>query len=386
MPVKFKLFYVPVFFLIFFSASGSADIVKPALIEISVNTEGSFRVELRASIEALLTGINSRYKNTKEAPNADEYDELRVLPAEQLRQAFVPFEKDFQQEVKIFFDGQQTPYRITSVTIPEPGYVKVPRISLIILEGEVPVTAESLSWFYPERFGDNAVRVRQVDEVNEKWHWSSWQWLKKNKISEPFSLTEVFTQPTLWEVISVYLVAGFEHIFPKGLDHILFILGIFLLGTRIKPLLWQVTMFTIAHTITLGLSMNGVISLPANIVEPLIAFSIAFIAIENIVTPKLHNSRLFVVFFFGLLHGLGFASVLADFGMPANDFATALISFNVGVELAQVAIILAAYVPIAYWFRNHLDSEQQYRRIVVIPGSLVIAIIGLYWTYERIAF
>jgi len=384
MPVKFKFYCFILFSLFLFSAPVSADVVKPALIEISVYTDGSFTIELRASIEALLTGINSRYKNTKEAPNAKQYDDLRVLPAEQLQQAFTPFKKDFLQEVKIFFDGQQTPYRIDSVSIPEPGYVKVPRTSLIILKGEVPVTAESLTWFYPERFGDNAVRVRQVDEVNEKWHWSSWQWLKKNEVSQPFSLTEVFTQQTFLEIVSVYLVAGFEHIFPKGLDHILFILGIFLLGTRMSPLLWQVTMFTIAHTITLGLSMNGVISLPANIVEPLIAFSIAFIAIENIVSSRLHNSRLFIVFFFGLLHGLGFASVLADFGMPDNDFATALISFNIGVEIAQVAIILVAYLLIAYWLRNKLSSEQQYRRVVVIPGSLVIAMIGLYWTYERI--
>ncbi|MCK5665769.1 MAG: HupE/UreJ family protein, partial [Thiotrichaceae bacterium] len=149
-------------------------------------------------------------------------------------------------------------------------------------------------------------------------------------------------------------------------------------------LLWQVTMFTIAHTITLGLSMNGVINLPANIVEPLIALSIAFIGIENIVTPKLHKSRLIIVFFFGLLHGMGFASVLSDFGMPENDFAAALISFNIGVEIAQVAIILLAYFFIAYLLRRQLANEQQYRKMVVIPGSLFIAIIGLYWTYDRI--
>ena len=81
---------------------------------------------------------------------------------------------------------------------------------------------------------------------------------------------------------------------------------------------------------------------------------------------------------------MGFASVLSDFGMPENDFATALISFNVGVEIAQVAIILLAYLLLARWFRQQLANEQQYRRIVVIPGSLFIAIIGLYWTYDRI--
>lgn len=383
-----KLFFNSVIlsFLILCAVPGSADIVKPALVEISVKTDGTFRVEIRASIEALLTGINGRYKNTKEAPNAEAYDDLRVLSAVQLRQAFSPFEKDFMHEVKIYFDGEPSGFYITSVTIPEPGYVKVPRISLIVIEGEIPTTAQSLTWYYPVRFGDNAVRVRQVDEANEKWHWSSWQWLKKDQQSEAFSLTEVFTQQTFLQIVSTYLVSGFEHILPKGMDHILFILGIFLLSIQIRPLLWQVTMFTVAHTITLGLSINGVINLPANVVEPLIALSIAFIGIENILTPKLHKGRLFIVFIFGLLHGMGFASVLSDFGMPANDFTTALISFNVGVEIAQVAIILLAYGLIAHWFRSMLANDQQYRKIVVIPGSLFIALIGLYWTYDRIVF
>ncbi|RKZ97392.1 MAG: HupE/UreJ family protein [Gammaproteobacteria bacterium] len=381
---KFFFYSFALFFLTFIPTPGFSDIVKPALVEISVKTDGTFQIEIRASIEALLTGINSRYKNTKDAPNAQAYDDFRVLPPEQLRQAFRSFEKDFMQEVKISFDNEATTFHIKSVDIPEPGYVKVPRISIIVVQGEVSVNAQSLSWYYPSRFGDNAVRVRQVDEVNEKWHWSPWQWLKNDEVSQPFSLTEVFTQQTFFQVVSTYLVSGFEHILPKGLDHILFILGIFLLSIQMKPLLWQVTMFTIAHTITLGLSMNGVINLPANIVEPLIALSIAFIGIENIVTPKLHKSRLIIVFFFGLLHGMGFASVLSDFGMPENDFAAALISFNIGVEIAQVAIILLAYFFIAYLLRRQLANEQQYRKMVVIPGSLFIAIIGLYWTYDRI--
>ncbi|MCK5697553.1 MAG: HupE/UreJ family protein [Gammaproteobacteria bacterium] len=371
---------------ILFSLNSYSDIVKPALVEISVNTNGSFKVEIRASIEALLTGINSQYKNTKESPNAQAYDDLRILSPKELRTAFQSFETQFLQYVIINFDDQPINFQITQVDIPPRGYVKVPRISLIIIEGDAPTSASSLSWYYPSLFGDNAVRVRQVDEVNEKWHWSSWQWLKDDAISEPFSLTEVFTQHTFLQIVHTYLVSGFEHIFPKGLDHILFILGIFLLSSQIKPLLWQVTMFTIAHTITLGLSINGIINLPANIVEPLIALSIAYIGIENIITPKLHKSRLLIVFIFGLLHGMGFASVLSDFGLPENDFATALISFNLGVELAQLAIILTAYFFVAYLLRRQLNNEQYYRNLIVLPCSLIIAMIGLYWTYDRIQF
>ena len=359
-----------------------ADVVKPALIEISVNTQGTWHIEIRASIEALLTGINARYKNTQEAPNAAAYDELRVLQAEDLAAAFTPFEAVFTEQLQLHFDGQRVPLSVTRVEIPEPGYTKVPRTSVIYLDGKVDRSVTRMTWYYPERFGDNAVRVRQVDESNEKWHWSDWQWLRNDAHSEPFSLTEVFTRQPTTAIIKSYIILGFEHILPKGADHILFILGIFLLSVHLRPLLWQVTMFTVAHTLTLGLSIAGLISLPASIVEPLIALSIAYIGIENITAHSLHKSRLVIVFIFGLLHGMGFASVLADFGMPADAFLTALISFNVGVELGQLTIILLAFLAVGLWFRN----RPWYHKVVVIPCSLAIAVTGLYWTWERLVF
>jgi hydrogenase/urease accessory protein HupE len=357
-----------------------ADVVKPALIEISTYTNGYVEVELRASIEALLTGINSQYKNTQDAPTAADYDVLRALQADELRQAFVPFEAEMLNELWLKVDGEKIRLAVGEVEIPEPGYTKVPRISVIKLTAEIDTSARSLQWYYPARFGDNAVRVRQVDTDNEKWHWSEWQWLRNDDASEQFSLTEIFTARPIYEVIFSYMVVGFEHILPKGLDHILFILGLFLLSTRMRPLLWQVTMFTLAHTITLGLSMNGVINLPPNVVEPLIALSIAYVGIENVFAHSLHKSRLFLVFGFGLLHGLGFAGVLSDFGMPSNAFATALISFNVGVELGQLAVLSLAFLAVGLWFRN----TSWYRSGIIIPGSLMIALTGLYWTLERL--
>ncbi|MGD2161318.1 MAG: HupE/UreJ family protein, partial [Gammaproteobacteria bacterium] len=331
--------------------AAQADIVKPALVEISANTKGEVNIEVRASIEALLTGINARYKNTQDAPTAEEYDELRVLQADQLAIEFEPFKQEFLDQIFLKVDGTPVTLEIVDITIPEPGYTKVPRISVINLRGDIDQSATSLQWYYPASFGDNAVRVRQVDEDNELWHWSEWQWLRKDEASEPFSLEEVFTQRPIAEVVLSYVFIGFEHIVPKGTDHILFIIGIFLLSTRMKPLLWQVTMFTVAHTLTLALSMKGYINLPANIVEPLIALSIAYVGIENIFAHSLHKSRLVLVFLFGLLHGMGFAGVLAEFGMPPNAFATALISFNVGVELGQIAVIILMYLLVGLWFR-----------------------------------
>jgi len=211
-------------------------------------------------------------------------------------------------------------------------------------------------------------------------HWSQWQWLRNDAESTAFSLTEIVARQGALEVIATYIVLGFEHILPRGLDHILFILGLFLLSTRWRPLLWQVTMFTVAHTITLGLAMNNIVELPAYIVEPLIALSIAYVGIENVLVKRLHKSRLILVFVFGLVHGLGFAGVLSDFGMPETDFITALISFNIGVELGQIATILLAFVLVGYWFKN----QDRYRKTIVLPGSIFISVIGLYWFVDRL--
>ena len=383
-----------------------ADVVKPALVEINVNNEREISIEIRASIEALLTGINAKYKNTQEAPTAEKYDALREMPAAKLLLAFDDFREHFLNSVKLQAGKSQVGssnkiehvllLQIKSVNIPPTGYTKVPRISVIKLKAHLPDAMDSLQWYYPETFGDNAVRVRQIDKVSEQWHWSQWQWLRKDKISEPFSLTELVAKASIVEVIASYIVIGFEHIVPKGLDHILFILGLFLLANHWRPLLWQVTMFTVAHTITLALAMNQLIELPATIVEPLIALSIAYVGIENLYAKRLHQSRLILVFVFGLLHGLGFASVLTDFGMPENDFAVALISFNVGVELGQIAVISAAFVLIGccFWlaFRKEcfnlfaFDSnmQQNYRNYVIQPGSILIALVGIYWFIERL--
>jgi len=371
---------------VLYSPTSYADVVKPALIEISVHTEGRFSIELRASIEAMMTGIDGRYKNTKDAPNAEAYDVLRALQPDELAKEFTPFQQQLIDQISLKFDDKKADLNISKVVIPEPGYKKVPRISLIMVEGIMSTEAETVQWYFPAKLGDNAVRIRQVDEKNEKWHWSTWQWLRKDQPSEPFSLTEVYNPPTLIETVQTYTGAGFDHILPKGLDHILFILGIFLLSLKMRPLLWQVTMFTLAHSITLSLSMLNIISLPSSIVEPLIALSIAYIAIENIFAKdndqKARNSRLAIVFAFGLLHGLGFASMLADFGMPEDAFATALISFNVGVELGQIFVVGLAFLAVGLWF----GEKSWYRQAIIIPCSLMIAATGLYWTYDRIVF
>jgi hydrogenase/urease accessory protein HupE len=183
------------------------------------------------------------------------------------------------------------------------------------------------------------------------------------------------TAEELWR----FLRLGFTHIVPQGLDHVLFVLGLFLLSTSLRALLWQVTAFTVAHSITLALTMLGVVELSPSIVEPLIAASIAFVAIENVLTSRLHAWRPAVVFAFGLIHGMGFAGVLRELGLPRGQMATALVGFNVGVECGQLSVILVAFAVLGWW-----RERAWYRRRVVIPLSLAIAVTGIVWTVQRV--
>lgn len=209
-------------------------------------------------------------------------------------------------------------------------------------------------------------------------------WLFISASSMAFAHTTVMDMDKLGSSASaaLFLTLGFTHILPSGLDHILFILGLFLLNPKFKPLLQQVTTFTVAHTITLGLSAYKIIHLPAAIVEPVIALSIVFVAAENIFTAQLHKARLGIVFLFGLIHGIGFASVLSEIGMPSNSFFSSLLLFNVGVELGQITVVLVAWFLLAKWFA----AKPYYRRFIVIPTSVIISAIALFWFIERLNF
>jgi hypothetical protein len=177
----------------------------------------------------------------------------------------------------------------------------------------------------------------------------------------------------------VYLRLGFHHIVPEGVDHILFVLGLFFLGVTWRKLLSQTTVFTIAHATTLFLSTYGIFQLPSRYVEPAIALSIAIIAIENVFRPKLGAERLAIVFGFGLIHGLGFASSLSEVPFPRRDFLVALLGFNFGVDFGQLFVIALAFLAVG-WFRN----RSWFRGRIAVPCSLAIAAVGLFWALQRI--
>jgi len=180
--------------------------------------------------------------------------------------------------------------------------------------------------------------------------------------------------------IYIFIKAGFEHIIPQGLDHILFVLGLFFSSLKFRPLIIQVTAFTLAHSITLALAAAGLVQVQSYIVEPIIALSIVWVAVENTVFKKTTKWRPLVVFSFGLLHGLGFAALLTQYGLPKDNFISLLMAFNVGVELGQLTVLLIAFLTLRLLLKGTTNKN-----ILKIPASVLIGAAGLFWFFEAIA-
>jgi hypothetical protein len=218
--------------------------------------------------------------------------------------------------------------------------------------------------------------------------------LDPEEIGKPGTVLQPLTDEAgnvrgFWSTFSLYIGIGVGHILPGGLDHILFVLALCLASTRLRALLLQVSAFTVAHTATLGLAAAGVIAPPASVVEPLIAATIAFVAIENILFADINRWRAIVVFGFGLVHGLGFAGFFGELGLPPNQFWSALLGFNVGVEIGQLSVIAAA-ATLLFMLRRRAGDEAaddgHYRHWLVQPASAVIAVVGLWWAIQRTFF
>ena len=277
----------------------------------------------------------------------------------------------FADRIVVFVDAHEV--RAADVEYLPPPSEPENALATFRLTGSMPRDATRLRWLYGLVADPYPLEIRQPDGS------STVEWIEGTNWSDVIDLSKSFTRPTRLEIARQYLWLGYTHILPKGLDHILFVLGIFLLSPRWKTMLLQVTAFTVAHSITLGLSIYGIVSLPSRIVEPLIALSIAYVAIENLLTRELKPWRLALVFMFGLLHGLGFAGVLRELGLPREEFLTALLTFNLGVEGGQLTVIAVALIVVTPFMK-----KGWYRQRVVIPASLVIAAVGLYWTAARL--
>jgi hypothetical protein len=347
--------------------------IRPAVVEVLLQPDGSYQAEIRLNLEAMLAGIGASHKDSDESENAFVYNRLRQLPPADMEREFALFQADFLKGVELMGDGVRLQPRFRGLSVPAVGDIQLARDSVIELRGQLPAEVRTLTWRWDERFGASVVRV---DAANERELYTAY--LQPGAGSDVIDLRGVEMQSP-WAIFGNYLVIGFEHIVPKGADHILFVIGLYLLSPSWRVLLWQVTAFTLAHTITLALSTLGWVQIPATIVEPLIAASIVYVCVENLFQQRLTRWRPLVVFGFGLLHGLGFASVLSDIGLSPGHFVTGLIAFNLGVELGQLAVLAVCFMLIGLWLRH----RPWYRRMIAVPASLAIALVGSYWLVER---
>ena len=322
--------------------------------------DGTYRIEIFIDREHLPPGF---------ARGAAASVPIRGLPAADVSSPAGRILEEVAGTCDPRFDGR--PVRPTFEWVsPDPDAAEL----RLVLAGAIPAGARTFVWRNRLALGTYLLTLRTDGQSN-----ADRQWIEGSAESRPFALASGIAPPTAMAVVRQYLALGYTHILPKGTDHILFVLGVFLLSRRWKPILLQVTAFTLAHTITLGLTIYGVVSLRPAVVEPLIALSIAYVAIENVFTTRLTPWRLALVFGFGLIHGMGFAGVLAELGLPRSQFLPALIAFNVGVELGQLTVIAAAFLAIGLPFRD----KPWYHRRVVVPLSLAIAAVGLYWAVVR---
>lgn len=339
-------------------------------VDVKFARDGVFQVDVTYHVDAMLADV--QLGDLSE----DQYRELRALPAAELSRRLEMVRRYFRLMIKLEFDGREVDPDVSFPNMESAGGAPAQPLPghLVRLSGRVPAGAREFLLSPSPVFTLIVLDIRQEGrpDVAE-------QFIEPFEQAAPYRLDLAPPVMTRLAAARRYLALGFEHIIPRGLDHILFVLGLYLLSVRIGPLLQQVTAFTVAHTLTLALSMYGVFSLPSAVVEPLIALSIAYVAIENIFTSELKPWRPVVVFAFGLLHGLGFAGALRNLGLPRERFLTALLSFNAGVELGQITVITLAFLLVG-WFLH----RAWYRARVVIPASACIAMTGLYWAVQRV--
>ncbi len=401
-----------------------------------VDDQITFRLE--GNFESIVAGIDlDGLEDTEAAPEADIYDNLRALESDAFAAQMQDYWPTMADEITVLSGGEPVALSLTSFDVPEVGNVEVVRQSTLVFQGRLPEGAQDMQIEWPSEYG-----VLVLRQVGVEGGWDGY--LSGGGLTDPVSLTGG-DEMSGGEAFVRFIPVGVEHIVPLGLDHILFVLGLFFLSVKMRPLLWQVTAFTAAHTVTLALATMGYVNIPDEhmwIVESIIAASIVYVAVENIFTDGLNPWRPAIIFCFGLLHGLGFASVLTAYGLPDGAVLPALLGFNIGVELGQLLCIAIAFIIVVSAIRLSEDGKvnkaaawvymaiailvvplaiipvsalgadaveaylpllfmvaalcglcaascaverfETYRHMVAMPASIGIALIGAYWVVERV--
>jgi hypothetical protein len=348
-------------------------------------------------------------------PSPEAYSALPTAPAESRQQTIASLVPEILRDLQLRIGGENLALILQDFTLPVPLAPGSPasatgHFTTLRFIGVLPASRESIRLVVPPGAKirppvaftvqipsaqiSETSRIENGAEASDRFAWAD-SAPRAGSIQAggppqgeqsfravPPNQAELNVETMPWpRQLRMYLLLGFHHIVPEGIDHILFVLGLFFLGITWRKLIFQTTVFTIAHATTLFLSTYGIFSLPSKFVEPAIALSIAFIASENVYNPRLGWKRLAVVFSFGLIHGLGFASSLSEIPFPKHQFIVALLGFNFGVDWGQLFIISLAFLAVGWW-RN----KPWFRARIAIPCSLAIAAVGIFWAIQRIIF
>ncbi|MBJ3762722.1 HupE/UreJ family protein [Maribius pontilimi] len=417
------------------SSPGLAHEVQPSVADLTI-ADGTVTLDFEATLEPFVAGVDLEgLQDTNASDRADEVDRLRALDPDAMAQAFRDRFDAFARQISVTSGDARIPLSLQSVDVPEVGNVALPRLSDFVVTGALPPGDAPVIVQWDASLG--ALVLRQMEAGPEAYT----GYLTNGAESAPIPRVGPSSQTWL-QAFLAYIPVGFEHIVPLGLDHILFVLGLFFLSTHLGPLFWQVSAFTLAHTVTLALAALGIVSVSPAIVEPLIAASIVYVGVENVLSRGMTPWRPAVVLAFGLLHGLGFAGVLTEYGLGTSNFVAKLIGFNVGVELGQLFVIALAFglvfmamreygraavqrlpawislglafvivpalfagmsllgvtlegglLPLAATIAVLLglsgaalasEGDDSYRQNVANPASILIALVGAYWFVERV--
>ena len=375
--IKLIIFFYFFSFLTLFSIGAISHEIRPSIADYKIE-ENILYFDIRLNAELILSGIDaSNITDTNSSPLSATYDDLRSLTRENLKILLIESWDDIQSKINLNINEVSTKFELVDINIEANRDFEISRDSILYLKYELDEDDEFLTFKWSEKYGP--IIIREINELKKEDDLYT-EYLQAGLQTDKIFIKSENTQSIFKSIIN-YFILGIQHIIPKGLDHILFIVGLFFFSVTLRPLLIQVTMFTIAHSITLIFVSVSYINVNPLIVEPIIALSIAYVGIENIFRKYVKEYlRYIIIFFFGLLHGLGFALVLSDIGYQSSKLILNLISFNLGIEAAQIFIILFLYILLGIKFSN----KKYYRYIFQVPVSLFIALVGIYWFFERI--
>lgn len=340
-----------------------------ALVEIHEGEE-TREVRIFTHVPALVLGVERTHLTPAQA------DHLTTLPDNTLARRSEQFAQAMSATLYVAVDG---------VTVDAPQ-VTMPTLDALrqdaLITADMPrrgspmrvvleaMPADSLEIALPPGLGRAVIVLYQSDAVAGSWA------IGAGEVSHPIPLST----PMAWQQgFLTYLEQGILHIVPLGVDHILFVLALVLGCQRFGRLVLQLSVFTLAHSVTLAMAALGWVNPPSLLVEITIALSISALALSNLRARPNASLRLGLIFVFGLIHGLGFAGALGEFGLPAGQELTALIAFNLGVEVGQIAVVVAALICIA-----SLRQIPDIRKRALQSASIAIAAMGLFWTVERV--